>query len=275
MTLPTFLGIGVPRAGTTWLHAFLASHPDVYLPARRKEVRFFDRYYGRGLAWYEGFFCPEEEAPRYAAIGEISPQYFYCDACPDRIADSLPGVRLLLMLRHPVDRAYSNYGFRVQRSGFRGSFEEFLARSPGMLERGHYARYLDRYLRRFDRARLLVLLFEEVVRDDAGARGALAAFLGLRPEGFAPSPGRVNPSTVPRFRSVARLTVRTGRRLRRMRLEPVVDLVGRLGLRGALTRGSPLPPIDPELRRSLAERFEEDFEELERRLGIDLAVWRG
>ena len=81
MTLPTFLGIGVPRAGTTWLHQLLSAHPDVFLPSRRKEVRFFDRHHEEGQGWYEGFFCPPDEADRYSAIGEISPQYLYCDAC--------------------------------------------------------------------------------------------------------------------------------------------------------------------------------------------------
>ena len=71
MTLPAFLGIGVPRAGTTWLHTLLASHPDVYTPTLRKEINFFDRYYDRGLSWYEALFPPPENAERYQAIGEI------------------------------------------------------------------------------------------------------------------------------------------------------------------------------------------------------------
>ena len=58
MTLPTFLGIGVLRGGTTWLHELLVSHPDVYVPARCKETYFFDLYYERGLEWYEGLFPP-------------------------------------------------------------------------------------------------------------------------------------------------------------------------------------------------------------------------
>ena len=86
MTLPTFLGIGAMRAGTTWLHDLLASHPDVFVPARRKEVNFFSFYYERGLSWYERFFPPESEAQNYRAIGEISPIYLYCDPCPERIA---------------------------------------------------------------------------------------------------------------------------------------------------------------------------------------------
>ena len=130
MTLPTFVGIGVPRAGTTWLHTLLDGHPQVYLPTRRKEVRFFDRHFEHGLDWYEGFFCTPGEAARYQAIGEISPQYLYERGCADRIFEVLPSAKLLVMLRHPVDRAYSQYGFILQRRNFRGSFEEFIRTRP-------------------------------------------------------------------------------------------------------------------------------------------------
>ena len=74
MTLPTFVGIGVPRAGTTWLHTMLDKHPETYLPGKRKEVRFFDRYFDEGLGWYETFF--RDADPNARAVGEISPQYF-------------------------------------------------------------------------------------------------------------------------------------------------------------------------------------------------------
>ena len=72
MTLPTFLGIGVPRAGTTWLHTLLSGHPAIFLPTKRKEIRFFDRHVGQGLEWYESFFCPPEEADRYGDRGDLA-----------------------------------------------------------------------------------------------------------------------------------------------------------------------------------------------------------
>ena len=68
MTLPTFLGIGAPRAGTTWLNTLLSSHPDVYMPTRREEVRFFDRDYDFGLGWYESFFPPPELTVEYRLL---------------------------------------------------------------------------------------------------------------------------------------------------------------------------------------------------------------
>lgn len=126
----------MPRAGTTSLHAMLSGHPDVFMPSVRKEIRFFDLHFDRGVDWYQAFFSSPEAAHSYAVIGEISPQYISTgEECPDRISQTLPGVKLILMLRHPVDRAYSHYGFVVQRCNYRGSFEEFLATAPCARER--------------------------------------------------------------------------------------------------------------------------------------------
>ena len=276
MTLPTFLGIGVPRSGTTWLHARLASHPDVYMPSRRKEVRFFDRNFDQGLTWYEAFFCPPEEAARYRAVGEISPQYLYCQECPARISETLPDVKLILTLRHPIDRAYSNYGFTVQRGNYRGSFEDFLASRPRSLEQGHYSRYLSHYSRFFDRSRMLILLFEETFAELGATQKRLADFLGLDAKRFPPSAGggKVNPSTVPSFGSFSRAVVRTGRRLRRFGLEPAVDIARRLGIQRVIAKGAPLPALDPALKAELSRRYEEEFDLLEERYGLDLSRWR-
>lgn len=274
MTLPTFLGIGVPRAGTTWLHTLLSGHPDVYLPTKRKEVRFFDRHYQHGLAWYEGFFCRPEEADRYRAIGEISPQYFYCEGCPARISEILPEAKLLVMLRHPVDRAYSNYGFVVQRRNYRDSFEAFLATRPNAIEMGFYSRHLSRYLEHFDPGRILALVFEDAVAGGDGVRETLGGFLGVSPEGFPASVGKVNASTVPRHGSLANLAVRTGRKLRRRHLEPLVDLGARLGGRRLLAKGSALPRLDPQTKKDLSRLYEGEFDELERLMRIDLSTWR-
>jgi hypothetical protein len=274
MTLPSFLGIGVPRAGTTWLHTLLSGHPEVYLPSRRKEVRYFDSYHDRGPGWYEGFFCPPEEAARYHAIGEISPQYLYCEECPERIRTLLPGAKLIVMLRHPVDRAYSQFGFVIQRRNYRGSFEEFLATRPRALEMGFYGRYLERYRRHFDPGQILPVLFERAVTEDGGVRGDLATFLGISEDLFPDQRERVNPSTVPRFPSLSSRAVTMGRRLRRLHLEPLVDLAGRSGLRRWITSGTRVPSLDQALKRELSRMYEGDFEVLERSWGIDLGVWR-
>ena len=275
MTVPTFLGIGVPRGGTTWLHTLLASHPDVFMPTRRKEVRFFDRHYDRGLEWYEEFFCKSEDREKYSAIGEISPQYLYCEQCPDRIVSTLGDAKLLLMLRHPIDRAYSQYGFSVQRRNYRSTFADFLASRPKALETGFYSPHVKRYLDRFDRAQILPLVFEETFADTNHARKRVAEFLGVAAERFpAASNRKVNASTIPAFGRASRVTVTVGRRLRRWKLESVVDLGRRLGLQRTLSRGAGLAPLSHDVRRELGGRYAREFDELERCLDIDLSRWR-
>lgn len=277
MTLPTFLGIGVPRGGTTWLHTLLSGHPDVYMPTRRKEIRFFDRHYANGLDWYASFFCAPHEAARYQAIGEISPQYYACSACPERIASTLPASKLIVMLRHPVSRAYSQYGFVVQRRNYRGSFEEFLATRPNALAQGRYSWHLKHYLRFFDRSQILALVFEDVFANPAVARRDIARFLGIAAERFpVDGPrGKVNASSVPNHQSLYGLVVKIGRRFRRWNLEPLVDLVMRLGVRNVLSQGRSLPALDPELKARLGRLYEAEYEELEQCMQIDVSCWRG
>jgi len=276
MTLPNFLGIGVQRGGTTWLHTLLASHPDVFMPTRRKEIRFFEQYYDRGLEWYSTFFPPPDEAARYKAIGEISTQYYDCEECPQRIHEALPGARLIIMLRHPVSRAYSHYGYVVQRRNFRGSFESFLSERPKALEKGYYSRYLQNFLRYFDRRQMLALVSEQVFADAAQTRKTVADFLEIDPEKFPTGAGRekVNASSVPAHQSLYGFIVKTGRRLRRNNLEPLVDAVMRLGIHKMFSKGRTLQPLDEGLRQDLSRSFLAEFDELERTMQIDLSAWR-
>lgn len=275
-TLPDFLGIGVQRGGTTWLHSLLASHPDVYMPTRRKEIRFFEKYFDRGLDWYSSFFPPAAEAANYKAIGEISTQYYDCEECPQRIHSTLPQARLIIMLRHPVSRAYSHYGFVVQRMNFRGSFDRFLTERPKALEKGYYSRYMQNFLKYFDRSQLLALVFEQVFADTAGTMRTVADFLGIDeakfPEGA--DQRKVNASTVPAHRSLYGFIVKTGRRLRKQNLEPLVDFVMRMGIQKPLSKGSKMQPLDEGLRRELSRPYAAEFDELERTLQIDLSAWR-
>lgn len=275
MTLPNFLGIGAPRAGTTWLNTLLASHPDVYTPTARKEINFFDQYFERGLAWYEGFFPSLELSAAYRAIGEISPQYLECSECPERIFTTLPDSKLIVTLRHPVARAYSQYGLFVQRRNYRGRFEDFVAARPRSLERGFYSRYLKRYLRYFDRAQMLALVFEDAVSDVRRTKQRLADFLGIAADKFPAAAGasKINPSSIPRFQFLYGLVAK-GRRLRKWHLEPIVDFVTRSGIPRLLARGESLPPLDPEVKRRLSELYLDEFRELEQCMQIDLHCWR-
>jgi hypothetical protein len=275
MTHPGFLVIGAQRAGTTWLDRHLRAHPAVYLPERRKELHFFDRYYERGPEWYGSFFPSVTESARYRAIGEITPMYLFDPATPERVRRDLPDCRLIAILRNPVDRAYSQYALAVRDVGETAPFEEFLEANPDAIERGFYARQLGRYFERFPRDRLLVLMFESVMGDPVPALRRVADFLDIDPDAFRDvSSEKVNASYQPRHPRLRAAVRKMGEALRELNLDWCVNAAKEIGVPHMFGNEGPLPPLPEETRRRLTLRFEADVEELERMLGTDLSGWR-
>lgn len=277
MTLPTFVGIGLPRSGSTWLHEFLATHSHVYVPTRRKEVRFFDQYYERGLGWYESFFPPDTEVERFQAIGEVSPTYFYCPECPQRMAQVPEIKQLLLILRNPIDRAFSAYKIYAQLNNFAGSFEDFLAQEPDAIPSGFYSQWLQNYLQVFDRNQILVLIFEHMVTDVRSTQQALASFLGVAPDEFNPprEKGKVNPSHVPAQGLPRILFTLSGIAYRKLRDWDVDWIVQKAkpAFKRFFSKGVQLPPIKPETRERLTQIYRNEIRDLENLVEIDLSVW--
>lgn len=206
--LPDFLVIGAQKAGTTSLYDTLCADEDV-LAARKKEVRFFDRHWDRGVLWYRWSF-PTRAAlrPRRGArriTGEATPDYLVHPLAPARVASLLPGCRLVVSLRHPVDRAHSQYRMNLalglEDRGFEAAVEAELAllearpaddlawgperNALSYVERSRYHPQLRRWFDRFDRSALHVTTLEAVVADPQGELDQVRSFLGLGP---APAP---------------------------------------------------------------------------------------
>jgi len=127
--LPDFLIIGAAKSGTTTLHGWLSEHPFV-MPAAEKEIHFFDYEYDRGVDWYRSHFPTKAAADAFAKehgrpflTGEASPSYISHQWAPARVAKTLPHVRLIVILRNPVDRAYSQ--FQMSRREGEEPFESF------------------------------------------------------------------------------------------------------------------------------------------------------
>jgi hypothetical protein len=206
--LPDFLIIGAQRAGTTSLYEYLVAHPQAG-PAFKKEVHFFDRNWEKGVDWYRSNFPlrSQRRAVERRGLafrcGEASPYYLFHPAVPERVAEILPDVRLLAILRNPVDRAYSHYQHEVRKGREPLSFaaaldaeaerlagqEEAVAagraseahRCFSYLARGRYAEQLERWLERFPRERLLVLEAGTFYADPAAAMAPAFEFIGLPP----------------------------------------------------------------------------------------------
>ena len=108
--LPHFLAIGVQKGGTTTLQRLLEQHPGVYLPSA-KELHYFSLHYGQGEGWYRQYFAGAALSQR---CGEITPYYLFHPSAPQRILALLPQVKLVVMLRDPVERALSQYFHSVR-----------------------------------------------------------------------------------------------------------------------------------------------------------------
>ncbi len=199
--LPSFLIIGAQRAATTSLFTNIRRHPEVIGPrsadtsvAWWKELHFFDENFWRGTDWYRAFFPLEvrrrtlRRLGRELACGEATPYYLFHPAVPERVKETLPDVRLIALLRNPVERAYSHYqlmrltgreklsfaeAIDAEERRVRGAGEELLRDMPSARKQGNrrhhehrhrayvgrglYAEQLERWFEHFPREQLLVL----------------------------------------------------------------------------------------------------------------------
>lgn len=275
MSRPTFLVIGAQRAGTTLLHTILAAHPEIYVPKARKEIHYFDRYHERGPEWYASYF-PVSRTAGCQAIGEVTPGYLACREAPARIKAELPDVRLIAILRDPVARAISWYDYQRRSRNEQRPFEVFLEQDPEALDAGFYHRHLERYLGLFDRRRLHIMIYEDLVRQPGPELERLRAFLGLerswqKPEALLAR--RVNASSLPRFRQAFALARRFGSWLLQHDVNWPSRAAKKLGIRrlfGASPAASSPRDVSAETRAMLAGRYRPDVERLEQLLGRSL-----
>lgn len=206
--LPAFLIIGTQKGGTTSLYRWLGQHPQV-VEATRKEVHYFDINYSKGERWYRGHFPHAAELEARQITGEGSPYYMCHPHAPARIARLLPNVRLIALLRDPVERAISHY-FHSQRNGreplpIEAAMEQEDARINGeyarMQEDGRYisrahrwysykarGRYVEQLrlaLQVFPAEQLLIVRSEDLFQQPQRIFDAACAHIGIR-TGFCP-----------------------------------------------------------------------------------------
>jgi hypothetical protein len=275
--LPSFLGIGAMRSGTTWLDSVLRSHPDIYLPERRKEIHFFDLYYDKGIDWYRNFFPSSKSTENHQQVGEITPAYLYFPEIPKRIKTYLPDCRFLVILRNPVDRAYSHYGFWVKNFAEQRTFSQLLAQESEIMEKGMYFEQISRYLHYFPQENFLFLLFEDIIINPELALTQLANFLSVEYEKFDLSKisQKKNSSELVRFPQVRALACNFRDFLRDRDLDWLWNVAKSFNTNQFLEiKGKPLPFMSQETRTMLLKYYSADIDNLEKLLKINLSRWK-
>lgn len=124
---PDYLIIGASRSGTSSLYEYIIQHPDVK-PAITKQIHFFDKYFDRGIAWYKGCFPFNIKTKKNFITGEATPYYLCHPLAPSRISKIIPNVKLIVLLRNPIDRTYSHYKMEFSRKKEDLSFEDAIAK---------------------------------------------------------------------------------------------------------------------------------------------------
>jgi Sulfotransferase domain len=205
-TLPDFVIIGAQKCGTSFLYQLLVQHPHVK-PAFAKEVHYFDLNFRKGDNWYRSYFPVQVRNSRKYITGEASPYYLFHPHAPRRASTVLPDAKLIVMLRNPVDRAYSHYQHQVKRGKGEGretlTFEEAIEaekrilpgevskmlqdefyeslrhRTRSYLRRGIYIDQLLAWSSFFPRKQMLILKSEDLFNDTTNVLERILDFLKI------------------------------------------------------------------------------------------------
>ena len=300
VTMPDFLVIGAPKAGTTALHAALARHPGLYM-SPVKEPKFFlsdgppptkggpgDALTYREHIWrrpdYEALFDP---APAWTLRGESTPLYLYDRAAVRRIRATLPGARLIVIVRDPVERAHSNWthlwsaGLEPVGDFVRACGEEERRIAAGWASFWHYAglgRYgeqLEYLFTLFPREQVLVLRYRRLVDEPEQTLDQIFAFLGVE-QGVVAEIARHNVTSHPES-TLAHRTVSLAQRAGSS-VGTFIPGLTAATLTGPLERflqrhSRERQPLDWQQRQEVLPRFEDDIKLLEKVLGESFEDW--
>jgi hypothetical protein len=294
--MPTFLVIGAARSGTTALYLYLRQHPDVFMP-RGRETNFF-AFEGEALDFrgpgaefvnnsvvtlnaYRRLFA---DAPEGSAVGEASPLYLYCPRTAERIRARLPDVRLVAILRNPIEQAYSHYLYA--RKEAIEPLDDFMAALDAQADRrkarwqplfqyvdfGRYDAQLRRFLEQFPRDQLRIFLYEDFAADPVRVVQEIFRFVGVDGRFVPDVSARANAGGIPKSEWWQMLV---------MRPNPASTLVGsflptqtRRRVRDALSRMNTRRDQMPlAARERLREELRSDVVALQGLIGRDLSSW--
>lgn len=277
-----FIGLGVQRSATTWLFESLETHPDIRaaLHGDNKELNFFNHNYEKGYASYHRRF---EFGPW--KTGEYSTLYFHDRNVPKRIHMYNPDARLIVAIRDPVERAYSQHKHEVRRNRIPVElyrFEDALEHNPSYTEQGYYGTHLENYLQHFDLNNIHIVSYDDVTAEPRRVIADLFTFLGVASDFEPPTLfERINIAKGSRNHSLRLFVSSTSDVVRKTLGEPAVKVVKATGLPSLIRRANEVeldetivPSMSQNTQERLREHFIPEIERFERLTGRDLSSWK-
>jgi hypothetical protein len=271
--LPNFLVIGAMKGGTSSLYRYLREHPQVFMPSV-KEPLFFSSNWNRGLEWYERLF---DKAGQAIAIGEASTEYTsypHQSEVPMRIAKTLPEVRFVYILRHPVERMMSEYHYNLVRGLERDpSADRALLGDSTYCNVSCYAMQIEQYLEYFSRDQLLLVKSEDLKSERVQTLRRVYEFLGVdsswQPANLSEE---YQTSSKKRPRRAVDHALRMIPGYRRVASVAPMSLK-RVKYRMTTRKAPPKPALSDGARRELEDRLRVDVRRLRQYMGDDFDAW--
>lgn len=284
--LPNFLVIGVEKSATTWLYYMLKEHPDIFMP-ETKEIHFFNKYNSNlkeinnyeklGINWYKKFF---KKYNGEKAIGEVTPMYLCDPYAPARIKSTINNIKLIAILRNPVDRAYSHYWMAKSKNHTNLTFEEVvIQKTDKFIKRGLYYEQLERYYKYFDKENILVILMDDMLNRSQEILSKIYRFLEVKPD-YVPSNINTSKNRAGFYRSPMLLNVIsdfTKFFRRKTKMGFIIDFFKNIGVADFIKRINKkefnYPEMPKELRKNMFEYYKESNKKLSKLLDRNLSTW--
>jgi len=289
MVKPNFFIVGAPKAGTTSIFNYLKNHPEVFLPLV-KEPNFFSHkellserlYYKESIiisdiASYEKLFI---NAKRHKAVGEASVSYLFYESVPQRIKQYSPNAKVIILLRNPIDRAYSHYLMDYRSGYIDEDFDKVVEnvnwrtmhplRYRQVIDLGFYSEQVERYLRIFSKRNVKIVLFDDLVEKSNSVMSQLADFLEIDKHRYGNINHVHNPFMLPRTKWI---DIVYRKPALRVFIKTLIPKKYKNNIKNIILSKADKNGIDLNVRKSLAAMYLDDIKCLSRMIDRDLLDW--
>ncbi len=285
MTLPNFLIIGAQKAGTTSLYYYLMQHPQIYMSPVKEPRFFYPEFYTSDklrpssrkqpltMEEYQSLFAGVSSE---TAIGEASTDYLRSINAPKLIREAIPEVKLITILRHPVERAFSAFCYQTrdgyEHLDFAEAIKETKSGIRDYLQLGFYYSQVKRYLETFERQQVRIYLTQDLYRNPDSVLVNIYDFLNVDRE-FQPSLEKKNISGVPKSRILHDIFLKDNPF--KSFFKPLFPSKLRKKIHGNVRKINLAnkPTLSPELRHELIDTYREDILKLQDLIDRDISHW--
>lgn len=256
-----FVIVGPQRTGSSWLDRALRDHPGIAMPKLSKETFFFDDPDKGALADYFDRYFADISADCKA--GEAGPTYFHNPAARDRLRKAFPELKIIILLRDPVERTFSLFRHEVAKGRSEDDLAQAIAANPEIIESGRYATHIPLCHAEFGQKNVLLVNFKDIEGRPEELIREIQRFIGVPERSLSPDLlEKYGAGHIPRVQKIATMAAAASRGLRRAGFDRIVEWAKSLGLKDRIFAGGDASrmEISDDDRRILEKAHAEDID---------------